>query len=89
MVEPQFHPDSYGYRPRESAIDALSATRRRCWRFDWVPVVQQVPTPSIGIRSLSTVRGPSHPIRYARTPLGTGSLDPVSVFAVAFSALGG
>ena len=23
-VEPQFHPDSYGYRPRKSAIDALS-----------------------------------------------------------------
>ena len=22
-VEPQFHPDSYGYRPRKSAIDAL------------------------------------------------------------------
>ena len=35
-VEPQFHPDSYGYRPRKSAIDALTATRQRCWRYDWV-----------------------------------------------------
>ena len=23
-VEPKFHPDSYGYRPRKSAIDALT-----------------------------------------------------------------
>ena len=35
-VEPQFHPDSYGYRPRKSAIDALTTTRQRCWRYDWV-----------------------------------------------------
>ncbi len=35
-VEPQFHPDSYGYRPRKSAVDALTATRQRCWRYDWV-----------------------------------------------------
>ena len=25
-----------GYRPRKSAIDALTATRQRCWRYDWV-----------------------------------------------------
>ncbi len=36
LVEPQFHPDSYGYRPRKSAHDALGATRQRCWRYDWV-----------------------------------------------------
>jgi len=35
-VEPHFHPDSYGYRPRKSAADALAATRQRCWRYDWV-----------------------------------------------------
>ncbi len=35
-VEPQFHPDSYGYRPRKSAIDALRTARQRCWRYDWV-----------------------------------------------------
>ena len=35
-VEPQFHPDSYGYRPRKSAIDALTTTRQRCWSYDWV-----------------------------------------------------
>jgi RNA-directed DNA polymerase len=36
VVEPQFHPDSYGYRPGKSAIDALAAARQRCWRYDWV-----------------------------------------------------
>lgn len=35
-VEPIFHPDSYGYRPRRSAIDAVAACRRRCWKNDWV-----------------------------------------------------
>ncbi len=34
-VEPVFHPDSYGYRPRRSAHDALAACRQRCWRYDW------------------------------------------------------
>jgi group II intron reverse transcriptase/maturase len=36
LVEPVFHPDSYGYRPGRSAHDALRACRRRCWRYDWV-----------------------------------------------------
>ena len=31
-----FHPDSYGYRPRRSAHDALAITRQRCWKYDWV-----------------------------------------------------
>ncbi len=35
-VEPHFHPDSYGYRPMRSAIDAVGKTRKRCWRYDWV-----------------------------------------------------
>ncbi|MGH2697135.1 MAG: reverse transcriptase domain-containing protein, partial [Actinomycetota bacterium] len=35
-VEPFFHPDSYGYRPRRSALDAVGACRKRCWRYDWV-----------------------------------------------------
>lgn len=35
-VEPQFHPDSYGYRPGKSAADALAVTRQRCWKYDWV-----------------------------------------------------
>ena len=35
-VEPVFHPDSYGYRPRRSAHDALATCRQRCWRYDWV-----------------------------------------------------
>jgi len=36
LVEPRFHPDSYGYRPKKSARDALEACRARCWKFDWV-----------------------------------------------------
>ncbi len=36
QVEPIFHPDSYGYRPGRSALDAVAACRRRCWRADWV-----------------------------------------------------
>jgi RNA-directed DNA polymerase len=35
-VEPRFHPDSYGYRPGRSALDAAAACRERCWSFDWV-----------------------------------------------------
>jgi group II intron reverse transcriptase/maturase len=35
-VEPIFHPDSYGYRPGRSALDAVAVCRRRCCRKDWV-----------------------------------------------------
>ncbi len=31
-MEPIFHPDSYGYRPERSALDAVGACRQRCWR---------------------------------------------------------
>lgn len=36
QVEPIFHPDSYGYRPKRSALDAVGQCRRRCWKTDWV-----------------------------------------------------
>jgi RNA-directed DNA polymerase len=36
QVDPHFHPDSYGYRPGKSALDAVAVTRQRCWRQDWV-----------------------------------------------------
>jgi RNA-directed DNA polymerase len=35
-VEPLFHPDSYGYRPGRSALDAVGVCRERCWSSDWV-----------------------------------------------------
>src|SRR5882757_8108518 len=35
-VDPLFHPDSYGYRPGKSALDAVGQARQRCWRFDWI-----------------------------------------------------
>jgi len=36
VLEPNFHQDSYGYRPGKSAIQAVEVTRRRCWKYDWV-----------------------------------------------------
>jgi RNA-directed DNA polymerase len=35
-VEPVFLPDSYGYRPNKSQLDAIGVTRKRCWQYDWV-----------------------------------------------------
>jgi RNA-directed DNA polymerase len=35
-LDPMFHPDSYGYRPSKSAKQAIAATRKRCWQYDWV-----------------------------------------------------
>lgn len=36
LVETHFLPDSYGYRPGKSAIEAVGITRQRCWKYDWV-----------------------------------------------------
>ncbi len=35
-VERSFLPDSYGYRPRKSAHDAIEVTKKRCWKYKWV-----------------------------------------------------
>jgi len=35
-VDAHFHPDSYGYRPGKSALDAVGIARQRCWATDWV-----------------------------------------------------
>ena len=35
-LEPIFLPDSYGYRPGKSALDAVAITRKRCWQYDWI-----------------------------------------------------
>jgi retron-type reverse transcriptase len=35
-LEKHFHPDSYGYRPGKSALDAVGMARQRCWKNDWV-----------------------------------------------------
>ena len=38
LIEPDLDPiflaNSYGYRPRKSALDAVGVTRERCWRYD-------------------------------------------------------
>jgi group II intron reverse transcriptase/maturase len=36
ILDPMFHPDSYGYRPGKSAKQAVAITRKRCWKSDWV-----------------------------------------------------
>lgn len=36
QVEPHFHPDSYGYRPKKSALEAVGVARKRCWLYNWV-----------------------------------------------------
>jgi RNA-directed DNA polymerase len=35
-LDPLFHEDSYGYRPRKSAHDALGKAQERCYRKGWV-----------------------------------------------------
>jgi RNA-directed DNA polymerase len=35
-LEQLFHPDSYGYRPNKSALQAVGVTRERCWKYNWV-----------------------------------------------------
>jgi RNA-directed DNA polymerase len=35
-LESSFLPDSYGYRPGKSALDAVGITRERCWQYDWI-----------------------------------------------------
>lgn len=36
VIDPVYHEDSYAYRPRRSAHQAVEAARKRCWRFNWV-----------------------------------------------------
>jgi RNA-directed DNA polymerase len=31
-----FDENSFGYRPKKSAHDAIEVTRTRCWKYDWV-----------------------------------------------------
>jgi RNA-directed DNA polymerase len=35
-AEAIFHDDSYGYRPRKGALDAVAVCRQRCWERNWV-----------------------------------------------------
>jgi RNA-directed DNA polymerase len=35
-VDPLFHPNSYGYRPGKSALEAVGQARQRCWSHNWV-----------------------------------------------------
>lgn len=36
VVEGFFHQDSYGFRPKKSAPEAVGVCRQRCWQYDWV-----------------------------------------------------
>jgi RNA-directed DNA polymerase len=54
-LEPIFLPDSYGYRPGKSALDAVAVTRERCWRHDWV-LEFDIPRRDIGYSVYFTTR---------------------------------
>ncbi len=34
--EKVFHKDSYGYRPKRSALGAIKSVRNNCWKYPWV-----------------------------------------------------
>jgi RNA-directed DNA polymerase len=40
VIEPRieniFIEDSYGYRPKKSALDAIGVLRERCWKYKWL-----------------------------------------------------
>jgi RNA-directed DNA polymerase len=36
IIEAHFDDDSYGYRPKKSALDAVAQARQRCWKYQWV-----------------------------------------------------
>ena len=36
LLEPLFHPSSFGYRPGRSALKAVGQARQHCWKYDWV-----------------------------------------------------
>ena len=36
VLEPIFHNDSYGFRPKRSAHDAIEKCKSRCQKYDWV-----------------------------------------------------
>jgi RNA-directed DNA polymerase len=36
LIDPVFHENSYAYRPKRSAHQAVETARRRCWKYDWV-----------------------------------------------------
>jgi retron-type reverse transcriptase len=71
ILEPVFHPDSYGYRPGKSAIDAVRQARQRCWRYDWVLESMSKDTSIVSIGSYCSVR--SVDIRTARGCYSTSS----------------
>ena len=36
LIDPVFHENSYAYRAKRSAHQAVEAARKRCWKNDWV-----------------------------------------------------
>lgn len=35
IVDPKCHEDSYGYRHKKSALEAVGVSRQRSWQYDW------------------------------------------------------
>lgn len=36
ITDPEFHDDSFGYRPKKSALQAVGLCKTRCHEYDWV-----------------------------------------------------
>ena len=49
-LEPIFLADSYGYRPRKSALDAVGVTRQRCWKYEVLRCFKWIGTSLPGAR---------------------------------------
>jgi RNA-directed DNA polymerase len=43
-LDPKFDQDSYGYRPKKSAHDAIAKARERCFKFPYVIDLDIKPT---------------------------------------------
>jgi RNA-directed DNA polymerase len=61
----RFHPDSYGYRPKKSAHQALAACRQRCWKYDWAIDLDVQ-------KFFDTFPGTSWSKRWGRSPTAAG-----------------
>lgn len=80
LLEPRFHPDSYGYRPGRSAHDALEVTRQRVWQYDWVVEVDikaffDNVSHELILKALEYHRAPSWVLLYAKRWLEAEMVD--------------
>ena len=83
MLDPKFHPDSYGYRPRRSAHDALEVTRQRVWKYEWLVEIDikaffDNVSHELILRALECHKVPSWVTLYAKRWLTGKNSNPLS-----------